>query len=114
MRISDWSSDVCSSDLRGGLGDPDRVQVGERTDGEGERAVEGPAHAELADGQPAEHRCDGERHPGDGADQAVGPVAPVEIGRASCWERVCQYVVISGGAVSLKKKTPTEHPNITH
>src|SRR3546814_12027781 len=28
-----------------------------------------------------------------------------EIGRASCWERVGQYVKISAGAVSLKKKT---------
>src|SRR3546814_16340195 len=28
-----------------------------------------------------------------------------EIGRASCRERVCQYVSISGVAVSLKKKT---------
>src|SRR3546814_20997108 len=29
---------------------------------------------------------------------------PVEIGRASCRERVCQYVVISVVAVSKKKK----------
>src|SRR3546814_17426422 len=28
----------------------------------------------------------------------------MEIGRASCRERVCQYVSISGVAVSLKKK----------
>src|SRR3546814_11346092 len=28
----------------------------------------------------------------------------VQIGRASCWERVCQYVSISVVAVSLKKK----------
>src|SRR3546814_11553003 len=28
-----------------------------------------------------------------------------QIGRASCRERVCQYVSISVGAVSLKKKT---------
>src|SRR3546814_21120804 len=27
-----------------------------------------------------------------------------QIGRASCRERVCQYVEISGGAVSLEKK----------
>src|SRR3546814_15887671 len=27
-----------------------------------------------------------------------------EIGRASCWERVCQYVLISVGAVSFKNK----------
>src|SRR3546814_14430488 len=29
---------------------------------------------------------------------------PLQIGRASCRERVCQDVYISGGAVSLKKK----------
>src|SRR3546814_14967192 len=31
-------------------------------------------------------------------------LAPLEIGRASCRERVCQYVSISVVAVSLKKK----------
>src|SRR3546814_14403677 len=30
--------------------------------------------------------------------------APMKIGRASCRERVCQYVSISWGAVSIKKK----------
>src|SRR3546814_12890945 len=33
-----------------------------------------------------------------------GDAAPQEIGRASCRERVCQYVLISVVAVSLKKK----------
>src|SRR3546814_20811943 len=32
---------------------------------------------------------------------------PTKIGRASCRERVCQYVEISGAAVSLKKKQAT-------
>src|SRR3546814_20044863 len=31
-----------------------------------------------------------------------------ESGRASCWERVCQYVSISVVAVSLKKKKKNE------
>src|SRR3546814_13783856 len=36
--------------------------------------------------------------------QAVGDLPDLrEIGRASCRERVCQYVWIPGGAVSLKK-----------
>src|SRR3546814_20573961 len=30
--------------------------------------------------------------------------SPVRIGKASCWESVCQYVLISGVAVTLKKK----------
>src|SRR3546814_12602340 len=37
----------------------------------------------------------------------LGPV--LEIGRASCRERVCQYVSLSVVAVSLKKKTNAEH-----
>src|SRR3546814_13222415 len=35
---------------------------------------------------------------------AVTDLEPVEIGRASCRERVGQYVLISGVAVSLNKK----------
>src|SRR3546814_16114484 len=35
---------------------------------------------------------------------------PREIGRASCRERVCQYVSISVVAVSLKKKPRKHHP----
>src|SRR3546814_12826078 len=31
-------------------------------------------------------------------------LTPIQLGRASCWERVCQYVLISVVAVSLKKK----------
>src|SRR3546814_16515758 len=39
-------------------------------------------------------------------------IAALEIGRASCRERVCQYVEISEVAVSFKKKKQTE--NNTH
>src|SRR3546814_16045090 len=53
---------------------------------------------------------------GRGADRVEGEVAPGlqpdlradEIGRASCRERVCQYVCISVVAVSLKKKKKSE------
>src|SRR3546814_17034071 len=38
------------------------------------------------------------------AEQARVRPNPTEIGRASCRERVCQYVYISVGAVSLTKK----------
>src|SRR3546814_12554022 len=39
------------------------------------------------------------------AGQGANPLdAKIEIGRASCRERVCQYVEISGVAVSFKKK----------
>src|SRR3546814_4516546 len=61
MRISDWSSDVCSSDLQG------RQRALERGGGGGLRArADGP-------GRPAGH-------------------CGLQIGRASCRERVCQYV----------------------
>src|SRR3546814_19512827 len=36
-------------------------------------------------------------------------IAGEQIGRASCRERVCQYVSISGVAVSLKKKRIQTH-----
>src|SRR6056297_3404681 len=62
---SDWSSDVCSSDLRSIA-----------------RRISGRASC-------------GFFLPGRGG---------AEIGRASCRERVCQYVEISVVAVSLKKK----------
>src|SRR3546814_3680801 len=81
MRISDWSSDVCSSDLL----------AAER---EGEAAVLGVAaeHRPLggaADGEEALaiRQLDELRH-----DDAGGAEGGVEIGRASCRERVCQYV----------------------
>src|SRR3546814_2459167 len=67
MRISDWSSDVCSSDLicqRGNGDAADQVRRQPRHDAQ-----------VLAD----EH--------GD-----TGSLYLDEIGRASCRERVCQYV----------------------
>src|SRR3546814_13906236 len=105
MRISDWSSDVCSSDLV----DPatpfgslltDRAPGGDAGHGGGEKC--GLAMGSLPDAPdlPAQLDAGGLEH----------PAAPLlaqafdEIGRASCWERVFQYVYISVAAVSLKKK----------
>src|SRR3546814_2516472 len=84
MRISDWSSDVCSSDL------PDAVDDGLSASG-GDVAGQGPA----SPGRRAEHRL-----PVIAVDFAVHQVhrgsadeaGDEEIGRASCRERVCQYV----------------------
>src|SRR3546814_12242560 len=85
MRISDWSSDVCSSDL---------VDAQLRTRPQG-----GARHLQFAE-QPRE---------GDlllVVDRLVveDGDAVAEIGRASGRERECQYGWVSGGAVSYKKK----------
>src|SRR3546814_11717393 len=99
MRISDWSSDVCSSDLVAG------------------RAENGDEDLRLADlaGLPVDdRRC----LPGVIDEQLFastmllahdhvdlgGPKAEVQIGRASCRERVCPYGLILLVAVSLKQK----------
>src|SRR3546814_20216582 len=99
MRISDWSSDVCSSDLtvadRGPVGlTGDRLVGGEQGEDRLEALLHHPALL---------HRIDAH-------DVSVGgPGAGAQIGRASCRGRGCQYVYISVVAVYLKKKkTKTE------
>src|SRR3546814_20620377 len=107
MRISDWSSDVCSSDLRAGrtpgivaARDDDAVdarhQARRRRARTPERAV-GDARALGArpGGVPQRrhHRPWPLRRP-----------AVAEIGRASWRERVWQYVLVSGRACNLKTK----------
>src|SRR3546814_9578098 len=78
MRISDWSSDVCSSDL----------SQGAHPSGRG-RTV-----------RPAHHAANG-RTTGNGHTDRLGRLAEPHCGRigggpsiggASCRERVCQYV----------------------
>src|SRR3546814_7505549 len=61
MRISDWSSDVCSSDLEHSSQNGDNRDDHEQLD--------------QSEGASLRHRA-----------------RPNEIGRASCRERVCQYV----------------------
>src|SRR3546814_1559009 len=67
MRISDWSSDVCSSDL-------DDHADEEQGRGEGD------------------HRADRGHHVPAREHVRIVGVAPRQIGRAACRERVCQYV----------------------
>src|SRR3546814_2887269 len=71
MRISDWSSDVCSSDLF----DDHRAGVVIRVQAHGAFGVLAAAAADFG-----------------GLDAVIDGVAHQEIGRASCRERVCQYV----------------------
>src|SRR3546814_8919425 len=109
MRISDWSSDVCSSDLfqryasaRGRPVDLDAIAY--HTVCFLALATIGPMIALV------------EEHPGGDFIEALSQIGFIgrrtleamadiedEIGRASCRERVCQYVSISVVAVSLNK-----------
>src|SRR3546814_21168950 len=123
MRISDWSSDVCSSDLLAaphlgaadGAGGPGRprvfppAQVGDphdqRRDGN-ELAVFAPEDEGEQDDGEQQDVADREQDLEHGFTFAVGngsrvarPRGERKIGRASGWERVRQYGWNSGGAV---------------
>src|SRR3546814_11423040 len=107
MRISDWSSDVCSSDLfQGGAA----VYAGLlrqwlRLAGEGDAIMCHPASQALAeDGLGVQRLAEF---------QVLRSNAMSEIGRASCRERVCQYVSISVVAVSLTKQKYNNNIMIT-
>src|SRR3546814_11408842 len=134
MRISDWSSDVCSSDLHQDQGD---VRVGDRAEKARAPVRRRFDQCEIAGRELGLASPDRDRAPvelgekigtvsGDEIDDILlargvrgqagcglhGCFRPVriapselgELGSASCRERVCQYVVISGVGGSLKKK----------
>src|SRR3546814_13012889 len=101
MRISDWSSDVCSSDL--GAHDMRRPP--------GLQTFAGRLHLQKLP------TLEFQELPARTAASPLGLIrvkacaapapylgAHAKIGRASCRERVCQYVSISVVAVSSKKK----------
>src|SRR3546814_18783339 len=99
MRISDWSSDVCSSDLveraDHAVGHPAtlfhvRFDIGETLEIGGQGGL--PAHGDAVD------------RFGPCRDAGAERGQPRKIGRASCRGSGCQYVSISVVAVSLKKK----------
>src|SRR3546814_13189346 len=106
MRISDWSSDVCSSDLIAAL---HRKGVAELANAARRDIRFGVHRRNIGLPQPVRRGVD--RQPGVAEPQrrlalVDGTSRPCdEIGRASGRERVCQYVSISGVAVSIKKKT---------
>src|SRR3546814_18176380 len=87
MRISDWSSDVCSSDLIR------RARI----------FVDARFTAAAHTGDICQPLASGLITDADITDTFE------QIGRASCRARVCQYVSISVVAVSLQKKTPTNN-----
>src|SRR3546814_13762046 len=113
MRISDWSSDGCSSDLSIQAGDLNLalrsleqhdLDLAERTD----PLVLGLALGGTAQGEHSEAR--GllgqllQAAPRETQRHRVGHARALELGRATCRERVCPYGQISGVAVYLKKK----------
>src|SRR3546814_15756477 len=115
MRISDSSSDVCSSDLVAAAARPQRAA---ETDREAQHldpvAARDPVVAELVEGH---QQPEADDEPPQGSDEgahAGGLMQAcscrrahgvVKIGRAACRERVCQYVWISGDAESLTNTT---------
>src|SRR3546814_2709147 len=86
MRISDWSSDVCSSDL-GVVVTGDAEDGGECEQCGGVADGAGGGRAATAQREHAQRHVHDQQHQ-LGSEPAVGE----QIGRASCRERVCQYV----------------------
>src|SRR3546814_18537596 len=127
MRISDWSSDVCSSDLQLDRNNLDRGVFLGRYEFPGHHVLRATAMAldvversVLGGGQQEQPPSGGTRRAGLPApDQAAVAVAPPrrgrraaiaaetsrcpgKIGRAACRGRGCKCVEISGGPGSLK------------
>src|SRR3546814_19035834 len=102
MRISDWSSDVCSSDLAGArAGEGYGVGLSD-VSGPGRRGTVVRRSAGIVGRDP---RCGCARAEGRGNPRATrGNLPPEENGKASCRERVCPYLLDCVGVRSFKKK----------
>src|SRR3546814_18666232 len=101
MRISDWSSDVCSSDLEAFL--LKSAPFGAAGVHGLDDVVIGAGHAVIQPQQVA-HRVVLRHDEPESAGRQPG-----KIGRASCRERVWQYVSISVVAGSLKKNNKKQN-----
>src|SRR3546814_16620592 len=108
MRISDWSSDVSSSDLPNVTIGSDIYDMSQKGGSVTNVTVRGQSHPNVTDSPMT--RVGYARVSTIDQDLDI-PVArlkaagrEIQIGRASCRERVCQYVSISVVAVELKKK----------
>src|SRR3546814_2451710 len=105
MRISDWSSDVCSSDLT--KAPPGLLRAARRSDADKQRQPQNEAD-ERADAAGNDSACSEKQearghHESEAAEGRRTPLRdPIpdrpalaslrEIGRAACREKVCQYV----------------------
>src|SRR3546814_14832655 len=103
MRISDWSSDVCSSDLVVHEAGDVVLVVGEAPHVAFERIPHQPARTALS--PPIEHG-DGKASPPKLANH-LEIFLDEQIGRASCRERVVSVRVDLGGRRVVKKKNKT-------
>src|SRR3546814_9003638 len=97
MRISDWSSDVCSSDLTSlGAAEIHRIGREQVADLTSRMDVllkaQGYTKGSLRDRLNALSKAEGQLFANDDAGRAEMLAYLNEIGRASCRERVCQYV----------------------
>src|SRR3546814_12028266 len=98
MRIRDWSSDVCSSDLAVAANHAEMaVDFAQANQAAVDRLIDASARARFLAGLAASSN-----------DPAM--IAKLEriaeIGRASCRERVWQYVSLSGAGGAIKKQHP--------
>src|SRR3546814_17558102 len=107
MRISDWSSDVCSSDLEQIVD----VRRDQKATSEALNALEELVRRfpDSKYARDAQLKIDLALDHLAGKHMELGRFYQGQIGRASCWERVCQYGSISVVAVSLKKKIKQNH-----
>src|SRR3546814_17099148 len=109
MRISDWSSDVCSSDLPLS-DDPYETETNWWSFNIPERKLGCWIHAPYYPNRNAVtwriFAWDDEGY--DQARMAYYRKVEEEIGSASCRERVCQYGVVLGGCRFIKKKKKTK------
>src|SRR3546814_12522465 len=100
MRISDWSSDVCSSDLdesgvsaNFGVTSSTRENGGKKPASAGGKPSGGKYDATSGGGKPGKHDSSSNDKKPDKPQSSSGDKKPrKQIGRASCRERVCQYV----------------------
>src|SRR3546814_2531452 len=89
MRISDWSSDVCSSDLPKNPNDPDSLSLAPSG---------GAKKADFSNVQSGSSSTEADAPKADfsnvqsGSGSTEESIGEQKIGRASCRERVCQYV----------------------
>src|SRR3546814_19851721 len=117
MRIRDWSSDVCSSDL-GSRVDGQAFRHSENDSGlfppvaqrGGSRERRGRQPGQLSApllSAPAACAAQGRRADGDSRGACQGNARLPEIGRTTCRGRVWRYVEIEVVAVAIKKKRYT-------